>query len=725
MRAHSPIVAIFLFLSVCSGCGEADPVAEIRAQQERAHYGATLEPLRALLQQRPDDPELHFLYGVALARTGQPGLAIWSLRRAQEDELWAVAAGLELAADAFAARSYRAAEEAATAVLTLEPDNLEALRLRGEARLEDKADLEGALADFEEILVHEPVNFAAQLSRFATLLILERAEDAQASLAELEKLAAEEHADKSALASLCVARAIFAKERKEIATADQNFETCLDQHPIAPLVVDEAAKFYDEQGRSERAIEIFRVALDKAPEATAYRSELARRLRNQGRVSDAEKLLREGTQVESKRAAAEAWSVLAEHHLSLDELPEAVEAVERAAALTGAPSQQELLAYADLLAAAEMNERALEVAQDLEQKSYQQLVRARVLLNERRPREALELYKKALELWPNNAVARYYAARAAEQIGDFEAAVEQYRQSIRAGAQATDAALRLAQLRAAEGDARAADSALAQHLRAHPGEPEATLLAIELARRANDQKRLRYFYSQLRPSPLRARAAAMAADATAAKGGPRAAIAVLRGDPRLDFTSPRDVEALRSLVAHLLEAGDTGSARAALGAALAARPDDSRLHEIRGRLLEHEGGRKDEVEAAYRRALELDPGSPHALEALGRMAASSGRLEEALSLLCDRAVGKVPSEPAPSLRCAARLVVAGRHSEAEARLEALLREVPWSSEAALALARLHWDRQAGASAIELAQRAVRFSGGPEARSFLEQIRQGG
>jgi Flp pilus assembly protein TadD len=262
-------------------------------------------------------------------------------------------------------------------------------------------------------------------------------------------------------------------------------------------------------------------------------------------------------------------------------------------------------------------------------------------------------------------------------------------------------------------------------LRAHPGDPDATLLAIELARRANDQKRLSHFYSQLRPSPLRARAAAMVADETAAKAGPRAAIAVLRRDPRLDFTSPRDVEALRSLVTYLLEAGDTGLAREALDAALAKRPDDSNLHEIRGRVLEHEGATKDEVEAAYQHALELDPRSPHALEALGRMAASSGRLEEALSLLCDQAVKRVPSEPAPSLRCAARLVVAGRQSEAEARLEALLREVPWSSAAALALARLHWDRQAGGSAIDLAQRAVRFGGGPEAHAFLEQIRQGG
>jgi predicted Zn-dependent protease len=142
-------------------------------------------------------------------------------------------------------------------------------------------------------------------------------------------------------------------------------------------------------------------------------------------------------------------------------------------------------------------------------------------------------------------------------------------------------------------------------------------------------------------------------------------------------------------------------------------------------VLEGDGGKLDEAEAAYRRALDLDPRNPHALEALGRLASASGRSEESLSLLCDRAVARVPSEPEPSLRCSEQLVTLGRQAEAIERLEAALREIPWSAPVALALARIYWDHQAPASAAQLARRAVRFGGGREAREFLETIHREG
>lgn len=716
-----------LLLILCVACGGGDPQAEIRAQHERGAYGETLEPLRALLTERPQDPELNYLYGVALARTGQPGLAIWALRRALEEEEWAVPAGLELAADALAVRSYRLAEEAATEVLAREPDDLRALRIRGEARLEDKQDLAGALADFDRIVASDPTDFGAQMSRFATLLALELADDAQAALEELEKLALEQYVPPGESARLCVARAVFAAELREQERAVEVFDECLEAYPTFPVVIEESVRFFDQSGQGARATEVVRAALEHAPEVTVYRRQLADRLRRQGRLDEAAELLREGTRLESQQAVADSWTALAEHHASLDELPEAVDAFERAAEIVGPLPQQQILAYADLLAAAGMNERALEVAKDLEGESYRQLIRARVLLNERRPEEALAVYQNALELWPDNAIARYYAARAAEQTGDFEAAVEQYRQAIRAEASATDAGLRLARMLAAEGDAQAARSALSQHSRAHPGDPDGTLFAIELARRAGDGNQVRRLYSRIPPSPLRALAAAKLAAATSVSAGPRAGIAFLRSDPLLDLTNPRDVDALRALVVLMIEAGDTASAHSALEAALAVGPEDSNLAEIRGLVLEGEGEKLGDAEAAYRRALELDPRNPHALASLGRLASATGRSEESIALLCERAgaVASLPSGPEPSLRCSEALIASGRQAEAIEELEAALREFPWSAPVALSLARIHREQQDPVGAARLARRADRFGAGREARELLEAIDRNG
>src|SRR5262249_12284806 len=67
-------------VGLTAGCERADPVAEARHLQEEQRYGDSLEPLRALMNQGSPDPELQYLYGRALSRTGQYSLAEFALR---------------------------------------------------------------------------------------------------------------------------------------------------------------------------------------------------------------------------------------------------------------------------------------------------------------------------------------------------------------------------------------------------------------------------------------------------------------------------------------------------------------------------------------------------------------------------------------------------------------------------------------------------------------------
>lgn len=68
----------------------------------------------------------------------------------------------------------------------------------------------------------------------------------------------------------------------------------------------------------------------------------------------------------------------------------------------------------------------------------------------------------------------------------------------------------------------------------------------------------------------------------------------------------------------LSELGDPNSAEALLRSGLERFPDDSALHELHGTVLEKTGYRRA-AEAAYARALELQPGLLHALGGLGRV----------------------------------------------------------------------------------------------------------
>lgn len=703
-------------------CGPGDPVQAIRDLHAKGHYEESLEPLRELLETRPEDPEVQFLYGVALHRTGQPSLALWSLREASRQSGWEVPAGLEFAASAYQSHNYPVAVEEAARVLEIESDNRQALRLRAEAQLAERSGLEKALADFDRLIELDPDNLDVRVSRAAALLLMKRVEEADAALEELARRAKDEHMGEATRAQYCVARATFAKERGDRELAEERYEACLGEFPENSTVLRETVVFYDEQGRPGRGTELLRQAVEQRPQAVELRDALARRLRLAGKPEEAETVLRGGTTNEVPAAAAFAWRALADHFIAVGQNDRAAEALEKALEIDPHPSQQLLLAFADLLVAAGHPERAREVAAGLKQDFLRDLIEARILLEQRRPREAIAHFESAFRYWPDNAAARYYTARAAEAVGDFERAIAEYRQSIRAGAEYTDAGLRLARLYEAQGDWRPALGALAHQTKAHGESPETRLFEMRLRAHTGEAARVRTLLREMRHPATWAQAVAFVADITATRQGPEAAVEVVREDPRLDLTRPRDAAALRALVTQLLAAGRADEALAAVDAALAAHPDAAVFHEIRGLALE----RRDEADAArsaYRRAVELAPANERALAGLARLAVAAGDVAAAVDLY-DRAAAADPAEAAPAREAAVLLARSGNPEEAERRLADLLWNQPYDAEAAMALAELRLDRGAARGRTpELVERAARFGGGPRVEALRERLAQ--
>jgi tetratricopeptide (TPR) repeat protein len=453
----------------------------------------------------------------------------------------------------------------------------------------------------------------------------------------------------------------------------------------------------------------------------SYRTTLARRLRAAGDFEQSEQVLRAGLEIESPELQSVTWAALADHYVAAEDLDAAAAAYEKSFELKPDPSTLEVLTLADIFARAGWNERALEVAKRLDNDTYRGLVEARVHLNQGRPRAALARLDEVLATWPDNPGARYYAARAAEQIGDFDRAIAEYRQSIRSRADFTEAGLRLARLYEAEGSGNRAWVAASHHVRAHPEEPEGSVLMLRLAMRMGPEKRLRSVLADLRKRKVWPRAIAVRADAVALRVGPEAAIEMLQSAPDIDFTRPRDVAALRSLCVHLVAAGRAAEADALIRSALAAHPDTGAFHEVRGLILERQGAPPAEVRAAYERAVALDPAEARALEALGRLSAEAGDLESALTYY-QRAAAANPNERAALRRAATLLAAADRRRQAEAQWEALLIEHPYDADAAMQLVRLRLERQADTDrTLELARRSVRFRGGPEARRLLARV----
>jgi len=708
--------------AMLAGCGPGDPVEEIRELHAAGRFEESLEPLRNLLGARSEDPEVHYLYGLALALSGRPSLALWPLRKAMESPEWLVPAALQLAAGALQTGDPERAIEATTRLLEAEPEHTGALVLRALARVHTRRDYEGALADAERALEIDPDNPEALIPRVVALLALERVEQAGAALDEIERRFREEEPGLQSTATYCAARASFAKEKGDAEAADRIYGECLEQFPANFVLVEDAIEFYDAQRRFDRSDEILRKAIEEAPQARHYRISLVARLQAAGEAEEAERILKQATEVEHPVLAANAWADLAGYYVGRQNFAAGVSAFERALEMVPDPGSEFVFVYADALIGAGRHEKALELAREMTVPAHRELIQGRVHLARGEPAQALESFTEGLRLWPNNGVARYYAALAAEGIGDFDRAIAEYRYSLRAGSGATDARLRLGRLHAAEGAYALALEALRHDVAKQPGNLEMALLELEIAARLGTAAgTLAPRLAELvRPPAVWGRAVAALAAGTRARSGAAAAVELVRQADRLDLAQPRNAPALRVLVVDLADAGKADEALALVESVLRARPNVAAFRALLGLALARRGAATGEVRAAYERALELDPENAHALSGLARLAAEAGDAEAALSLY-ERAAAADPKELSP-LRASAELLISlGRLEVAEQRLESLLERDPYDGGAAFALAELLERRGAKAErTLMLARRAVRFGGGPEAEELLDR-----
>jgi tetratricopeptide (TPR) repeat protein len=717
---RSPVLLTPLLALVAGGlfaCGSEGPLDQVRDLQAEARFEETLEPLRVMIEERPEDAEVQYLYGHALVATQQLSLAQFALRKAMLDPEWLVPAGLELAQTSILTNNAEEAIDVTDRILDAQGDHLDALLLRSRALVMVRHRYAEALADADRVLGIDPGNVEGMMLRAVSLLGLERIEDANAAIQELDSTARIAELSPSDAARFCAMRAVFAKEKGEIELAEDTFAECLEAFPAEWIVVQEALEFFDARGEAEREIEILRKALAEQPAAGVYRRTLSEKLRREGEVAEAERILREGTEMAHPVLAAESWVDLANHYHARGDYPAAADALGRAVEIHATEDPQLTFDYADALVMAGRNEEALEIAKGISVAPFRALVAGRVALEQDRPVEAQSFFAEALRLWPDNAVARYYSAVAAEEVGEIDRAIAEYRYSLRADPRATDVRVRLARLHLAEGAPDLALTMLRHDGSRNPAGLEGTLLDLHAVARLGRSEEVRKRLGNTPPALL-GRSVAAAADGLRERLGPAAAAQLVRSVPRLDLGEPENSDALSGLVADLIRTGKAGEALELAQAAVAKHPDAASSHAILGAALEGMAAPSGEVHASYARSLELDPASAAALSGLGRLAEAAGDPSAALAFYQRAAAADLAD--ASALRSAAEILASmGRADEAVGQLEEALERSPYDGGVALLLAELMIERD-GERGLQLAQRALRFGGGPAAEALVER-----
>jgi tetratricopeptide (TPR) repeat protein len=720
------IVAATAGLLVFQACEPTDPLELARQRQAAGDYQGSLERLRDLIEERPKDPEVNYLYGAALAATDQPSLATWPLLQAMDDPDWLIPAGMQLAQAALVTGDFNEAVAATTRILDEHPDEVQALLYRAQANAHWKENPEAALRDADRVLELQPDMLEAYEPRILALLELDRHDEASESLAEAGRKLSTTETSKAVLAWHCSTTAIFQDEGGETDKARETYRECLEKYPANETVVLNAVKFYEAHGELDRSTEVLRAALAEAPNHRGFRSSLAERLRFAGKPEEGEALLLEATQAQEPTQQAAAWIDIAQYRTAMREYPAAAEAYERVVEISRKvdpePNPQILFQYADALVLAKELDRAEKVAEDLSVPALRALIRARVAQERGQPAQAIASFDEALRVWPNNPYAHYYTALAAEQVGDFDRALEEYRYAIRISVGTTDARTRAARLLIAQGEPLMAYQLLFLEIGNDPLEPEGELLSMYLMARVANPRQIQSALLTLRarnPEKL-PMALARSAEGAADLAGPGAALTLLSGAPGVDYTDPQFAPALRDLVRYAHAAGQPKKAERAVEAALKAHPDAAAFHAIRGLHRELSGAAAEAVRAAYARAVELDPNDAWALAGLGRATVASDPTEAVA--LFDRAAAADPTEPEYLLAGARAALSAGKAEPAERRLMLLLGKFPMEGEAAAELVALDLRRErVTQKTVDWARRAARFGGGVEAYEQLSQV----
>ncbi len=548
MRSWSAVAVVISALVI--GCSPELDLGEIRSFQQTGRFAETIEPLRARLEEAPDDSELNHLYGVALLQTGQATLAIWPLRKSAEDPHRALDDGLLLAKAILASGSAEDAVVATSRVLELAPDRVDVMRVQIAARLKARQN-EAALVDVERLLELNPGDPEALISRLMALLNLDRADEAEQALSEFSEAVQSLEGGYEWEPRVCGGTATFLKEKGDPEAAEKLWNDCLEQFPAEEIIVFGGVEFFTEISDHQRATEILRRAYEAEPTRLVLIDAYANRLRLTGQVEEGERILRAAT--EDGLNGLQAWFSLADYYERRGEFARAAGAMGSGLAQMGDPPPLLVAEYVDLLIRAGEYDEVDELLPSFEgEPMIANMLRGRLLLVRGKSAEALEALEEGIRLWPNNSVARWLAAQAYEQMGEYDRAVTEYAEAMRSDPGNRDALFSLLRLLESLGRDPEAMAVLERYWREKSSDPESLVQGIRLANRLGQQGRLDRAVGRLREIPsYRGALVAELAAIQASRGGPAAGVQFIRNS-KLDLTRPIHGLALRALVAYLV-----------------------------------------------------------------------------------------------------------------------------------------------------------------------------
>jgi tetratricopeptide (TPR) repeat protein len=777
----SPIAKIALVacltLAACTESPE-DKLIEIRALQNQGRIEESIPLLIEYIEAGHRDPEAMFRYGRALSLSGLPGRGVWALDAASTDPDWVVPASHQIAMDAYRGGNHDFALETLERLRETRPDSheedLPALLLEVRVRLESRRMYQEALDLVETILDQDPEQEEAIRLKVVALLGLKETDEAYELIREAGMLASDleddgrgEASDGEGIAGTdegddagdidegeggldleldtatvkreaywCAVRATFKREAGETKEATEIIDACLERFPSSRDLMNEGLKLYSALKRYDRVLEILKAAYEDEPDDNEIRQAYVKHLSAIGLKAESESILRsaidealtaakaQGVEATSVQVASR-WVDLGAFLAEDGRTEQALDAFGEGLKILGDRASPALLfRQAEALIVAERFDEALEIANRTPIEVHGPMLRGRIAFERGDYAAALEELDGAALMWPDNAPIRYYLARAAEGVGDFDRAIEEYRQAMRSDPDLAAPRERLARLHLAEGRVRHAATILSFVSPKESSSPSATmqLLAIEVQARLGLEPNLSIPEGADMPlAELRRKAIQSLSRGLSQRDGTETAAAVLARLEDQVVSGSKGIF-LRERVALLISAGATTEAVDVARKGSTSNPNDPEIRLALGQALVADGSDLEEADTLLRGLVEQWPEEIDAWTSLGDLATLQGNATEA-NAAYERALEIDPEHWAAFSPRIAGLISAGQEEEAIGRLETFVaRDGPYDGRGVLELARnLGVDESNRERRIELAKRAIRFGAGQEAIDLLASL----
>ena len=440
-------------------------------------------------------------------------------------------------------------------------------------------------------------------------------------------------------AVFCIADSELARRQGDKDGAMRALRRAVELEPQSVTALGSLGLSLLAEGKRDEGLALLANAADNSPPYGAARLRYAQALLANGKVDDAIKVL---DQMNAKAPEVLlAWSTRAEVALGRKEYSEARRLLDRV--LVQSPADPPALR-----------------------------LRAQVDLAENKPADAVKNLETVAKSLPRSSEVQYQLGVANLLNKDQNAAVANLREAIRLDPSAINAGMLLSELEVARGGASEAISLLNGIVRRVPELAQARMLLARAYRATGRLDEAIDIYAAMqKQSPTNPMPIFQLGLVLRQKNRDSEARAAFETCARL---TPTDTAPVQQLIGLDMEAKDYASALRRVDDLGKRDPNASVPWVMRGSILNVQG-KTAEAEAAFKKALDLEPESQQALLALAQLYATAGKREEALAEL-KRAIDKEPTNVGALTLTGMLQSEAGRHEEARRAYEKALAAQP-------------------------------------------------